>query len=83
MARDKDEQYAYFLMRNDFDPDEITRRTGVTPTRSFKKGDVIKGDRLRKWSHWELQSTLGHNQTLQAHMRDVFRQLDQNPTVFL
>ena len=80
---EKNEQYAYFTVVNSFDPDEITRRVGISPTESWRKGDLHpKTGRARNFSRWILRSRLQTTASLETHVRDVLDQLDANPTAF-
>ncbi|MBI5842738.1 MAG: DUF4279 domain-containing protein [Chloroflexi bacterium] len=50
--------YVSFILRGkDIDPQDITNRLGIKPSRSFKKGDYRSEN--KKWPHgyWELEST--------------------------
>lgn len=77
------EQYAYFTITNSFDPEDITRRVGVSPTDSWKKGDLHPRRAMeRKFSRWCLRSRLGNDSELEDHIRDVLEQLEQNPSEF-
>jgi hypothetical protein len=77
------EQYAYFTITDSFDPEEITHRTGVNPTDSWKKGDLHpKRGMERKFSRWSLCSRLEADRSLEDHIRDVLVQLEQNPSEF-
>ncbi len=77
------EQYAYFAVTGSFDPEEITRRTGISPGDSWRTGDLHPRTRLeRKFSRWSLHSRLPRSQPLEAHIKDVLARLDQNPGVF-
>lgn len=74
-----DTWYAYFHVRGSFDPDEITRTLGVTPTKTAREGDTI-GDTSKKrpCSLWALHSRLGSSASLEEHVKDVLDQLDAN-----
>ena len=77
------EQYAYFTIAGDFDPDEITRAVGVTPTSSWRKGDLHPRTRTeRKFSRWALESRIPRKEPLEAHIADVIAQLDQQSESF-
>lgn len=77
------EQYAYFTITDSFDPKEITHRVGVSPTDSWKKGDLHPRRRLeRKFSRWSLRSRLSSDCALEDHISDVLLQLEQNPSEF-
>ena len=78
-----DTWYAYFHVRGPFDPDDITRRLGVTPTKTAREGDAI-GDtsKKRQCSLWALHSRLGPSASLEEHVKDVLDQLDANREAF-
>jgi len=78
-----DTWYAYFHVRGSFDPDEITRRLGATPTKTAREGDAI-GDTTKKrpCSLWALHSRLGPSASLEEHVKDVLDQLDANKAAF-
>jgi len=77
------EYYAYFTIANSFDPDEITRRVGISPTDSWRKGDIHpKTGHARNFSRWSLRSRLETTASLETHVRDVLDQLDANPAAF-
>jgi hypothetical protein len=77
------ECYAYFWVRGSFDPDRITERVGVKPTKSFLEGDPMpKSAVTYKYSMWALYSRLERTSTLEQHITDVLEQLDANKSVF-
>ena len=76
-------QYAYFTITDSFDPEDITRRIGVQPTESWRKGDLHPKTRHeRKFSRWSLRSRLNDEAYLEEHVRDVLAQLEQNVSAF-
>lgn len=78
-----DECYAYFFVSGLFDPDEITQRVGIAPTRYFLEGDLVPRTRIRhKCSKWELHSRLSRFSNLELHISDVLAQLDANREAF-
>lgn len=78
-----DTWYGYFHVRGSFEPDDITRRLGVTPTKIAREGDPIGNTtKNRPCSWWELHSRLGPPATLEEHVKDVLNQLDMNKTAF-
>lgn len=80
---DPNQQYAYFTITGAFDPAEITLRAGVTPTDSWRLGDLHPRTRHpRKFSSWSLRSRLDQQRELEAHVRDVLTQLDANRDEF-
>jgi hypothetical protein len=53
------EQHAYFTICGAFDPAEISKLVGVTPTEAWVKGDMNLRTQLeRKCSRWSLYSRL-------------------------
>jgi hypothetical protein len=77
------ESYAYFAVSGEFDPALITSRTGVSPTDSWRKGDLHpRTRRERKFDRWELQSRLARTEPLELHIADVLAQLEQSPLEF-
>ncbi|UCV09304.1 DUF4279 domain-containing protein [Dechloromonas denitrificans] len=81
---DPNEIYAYFTITgNDLDPAEITKALGVTPTDSWKKGDVNSRNGCeRKFGRWSLYSRLARSEEFEAHIADVLAQLEQNADGF-
>lgn len=77
------EQYAYFTTVGDFDPEEITRLLAITPSDSWRIGDLHPRTRLeRKFSRWSLKSRLAKTEPLEAHITDVLSQLNEQPEAF-
>lgn len=77
------EQYAYFTVVDSFDPEEITSFVGMKPTECWKKGEINPRTQFeRKFSRWCLHSRLDKKLELEAHIRDVLLQLDENPLAF-
>jgi hypothetical protein len=88
---ESDWRYAYFCINGTFDPAEITRIVGITPTDSWKIGDTFPdtGERVhsnvRKFSHWVLKSRFDRfdeTVTLEDHIRDVLVQMEVNKAGF-
>ena len=74
MTKDN-EQYAYFTVTGDFDPDSITMRLGLNPTEQWLKGSRNERTHFeRKSSRWSLESRLARSASLEAHVRDVLEQ---------
>lgn len=70
------EQYAYFTICGDFDPAEISKLVGVTPTESWVKGSINpRTQRERTFSRWSLYSRIERSCELEAHVADVVEQL--------
>jgi hypothetical protein len=74
MTKDN-EQYAYFTVVGDFDPNAITSRLGLEPSESWIRGS--RNERThheRKLSRWSLDSRLDRSTSLENHVRDVLQQ---------
>lgn len=59
---------------DDFDPAMITRKLKLTPTRSHKKGDIIKNNPYGKkfdFSKWSLKSKIDPTENLHAHLDEL------------
>ena len=77
------ECYAYFCVSGSFDPDVITERVGMKPTKSSREGELLPRSELkRKTSRWDLHSRLERTSGLEEHIRDVLDQLDSNGAAF-
>ena len=78
-----DTWYAYFHVRGSFDPDDVTRTVGVTPTETKREGDAIgTTSKKRSCSLWALHSRVDPAAALDEHVRDVLDQLDSNKSGF-
>lgn len=73
------EQYAYFFLLGDFDPDEITRCLGLTPSEAWRKGGAGRYRKVLEVSRWHLKSRLPTDCEIEDHVRDVLAQLDDIP----
>ena len=79
-----DTWYAHFHVRGTFDPHEITRRLGITPSRIATEGDSLPRTPVnRKCSLWELRSRIKETAPLEMHVKDVLDQLDTNKSGFV
>jgi hypothetical protein len=78
------EYYAYLCLSGSFDPADITKKIGITPTNWSREGDPIAGsEHHRKCSRWSLYSRLEKSDSdLERHIVDVLNQLDANRDVF-
>ena len=55
----------------------MTKKIGLEPTTSWKKGDLHPKTRLeRKLNRWMLYTRLSKNEDLENHIKDVLGQLD-------
>ncbi len=81
---ENNEQYAYFTVTGNFDPSEISELVGMSPTESWRKGDINPRIQIeRKFSRWSLYSRLERTCELEAHIADVIRQFSENKGQFL
>lgn len=70
------ECYAYFAIAGDFDPQEITSRAGIAPTKAWRRGEIApRTNRERRFSRWSLFSRLPRDRALEDHVADVLAQL--------
>lgn len=82
-SKPEEEPYAYFCLAGAFEPDDITRRAGVTPSEAARAGDAIGSTHLqRQNSLWTLRSRLRPSGDVDQHVRDVLDQLDANRAAF-
>jgi len=75
----KSKIYAYFSLRGlDFDPEEITTKVGLIPTKTWKAGDLInpKATVCRKENGWSLKSELDESIDLEDHVRYLLQKLE-------
>lgn len=81
---DANEQYAYFTVNGDFDPSDISQMVGMSPTKSWRKGEINPRTHFeRKFSRWSLYSRLERTCELEAHLVDVIQQLNANKNKFV
>jgi hypothetical protein len=79
-----DTWYAYFHVRGTFDPDEITSKLGITPSRIATEGDSLPRTSVkRKCSLWALRSRVEETAPIEEHVKDVLDQLDTNKSGFV
>ncbi len=79
----QNEVYAYFsISAFEFEPQEITKQTGIVATESWKEDDTDKYRRKRKSSRWSLYSRLKKTEELEKHIEDVLLQLDEKAEEF-
>ncbi len=74
MTKDN-EQYAYFTLTGDFDPQNISAFLRLEPTEQWRKGSRNERTHLeRTFSRWSLESRLERSASLEDHVRDVLEQ---------
>ena len=62
---EKSNSYVYFAFKgNDFDPNEITKRIGIMPTETWRKGDKGKYNPKLEYSGWQLTTEKGQEPLL-------------------
>jgi hypothetical protein len=79
MTFEKDnEQYAYFCIEDfPFAPEEMTKKLGLEPTTTWRKGDVHPKSRFEiKHNRWMLYTRLAKEKYLEDHVKDVLHQLE-------
>lgn len=70
------EYRVYFTLVGEFDPTDISRRLGLEPSSSWKKGDLNPRTQFeRKHSRWSLNSRLEQSASLEEQVVDVLEQL--------
>jgi hypothetical protein len=70
--------YAYFYVREfDGEAERVTELLQLTPTRTWKKGEPGPGNRPRKFSTWELHSSLPRTEIFQdSHLAVLLEVLE-------
>ncbi|MFE1746281.1 DUF4279 domain-containing protein [Coleofasciculus sp. H7-2] len=68
---------AFTLTGFDFNPEEITAKVGIIPTKIWKVGDLIhpKAGIRRKRNGWSLESKLEKSAELEDHIKSVLEQI--------
>lgn len=69
---------AFFTITGlDFDPQNITKKLEILPTKTWKIGDIIhpKSTLKREYNGWVLESKLSKSNDLEDHIKSVFEQL--------
>jgi hypothetical protein len=71
-----DEVNAYFVLIGDFDPNQITRRVGIVPTKTQHVGQVNpRSGRRAECARWELQPSVASPADLEDHVTAVLAAL--------
>lgn len=72
----RDERYVWFVLAGDFEPDDITRATGLTPSEVRRKGDQPRpGAAILKQSSWSIDSGLAPSDEFHEHLEDLLSRL--------
>lgn len=68
---------AFTLTDFDCDPEEITARVGITPTKTWIMGDFINKKKTIKYEYngWKVHSKLDKEADLESHIISVLAQL--------
>ncbi len=67
---------AYLTLVGDFDPNEISVRLGLQPTRSWRKGEINPRTQYeRNHSRWSLASRVDQAVCLEKQVSDVLEQI--------
>jgi hypothetical protein len=68
----------YFMISDDeYLPEKITEITGITPSRSYRKGELKLGTNFRyKNNLWELKSPLPPTESIDTHVAYLFSVID-------
>src|SRR5574340_1223427 len=66
-----------FLIAGNFDPEEITNVLGISPTKSWKKGDLISGTTIaRKFDGWILSAAeRSDSNEVEEHIKPLLTKL--------
>ena len=70
--------FASLVLRGkNLDPQEVVETIHIVPTKSFKRGDVRKGNKTWPHGYWELESKESVQSTdLEAHLEWLVKQLE-------
>jgi hypothetical protein len=61
------------LFADDLDPDRVTEKLGVKPTRAYRPGDRVssRSEARRTQGTWQLRSSLTDAQTIEEHIASI------------
>jgi hypothetical protein len=67
----------FLLVDFEIEPEEITLLLKISPSKTWKIGDLIspKAVIYRKSNGWQLKSTLPHSEELEKHITSILEQL--------
>jgi hypothetical protein len=74
------EIYAYFsLIGKELDPEEITAKTGIIPTKTWRVGDLInlRAKLRKKHSGWSVYSSVEKTADLEEHLKSILALLQR------
>lgn len=68
---------AFVLTGFDLDPDQVTALTGITPSKTWRLGEIINPRAIMRYQHygWRVKSDLSLSADLEEHVRTVLEQL--------
>jgi len=68
---------SFTLTGVDFEPEKITAKVGIIPTKIWKVGDLINPKAIvrRKHNGWSIKSKLQNLNNINDHIKSVFEQL--------
>lgn len=70
--------YAYYALSNlPCDPDEVTASCGIVPSKTWRAGDLVLEQGIRRYQHngWRVDSQLGTNANLANQIASVLDRL--------
>ncbi len=67
-----------FVLTGDFSPEAITEFTGLTPTKTARAGEVVRGDRghTREHSAWEIRAGTNEAVSVGEQMKELVQILE-------
>jgi hypothetical protein len=73
----RDERYVWYCLTGEFDPDEVTEATGLSPTSTRRKGERASERTTFRLSasEWAMDSALGPSEEFHKHLEDVIDRL--------
>lgn len=76
MKSDSTNSYVYFSLKgDDFDPDTITEKLEIIPTKSCKKGDKGQYIKELKFAFWNVCSSVSDNLNIENLIENVVEKL--------
>ena len=67
--------YTYFAIKGEFNPDDITRRIGLNPSKIWKKGDKRNNGTEYDFSYWEFGLCDEYNVVTEKQMQKTLEPL--------
>ena len=72
------EIFVYFMLTGkDFNPEAITDKLGIAPTKTFRAGELIQAKASPRWQQngWLLESSLHKSAELEEHIKSICEKL--------